>query len=142
LHNLFNTIVSFAILLSVVGASFYYVYATDETEPWLGIEGSNVTPAIAQTLGLRETIGFLIFSVEPGSPAELAGLRGGDSVMTIEGRPVVVGGDVITAVDNIRIQDAQDIEARLAQKTVGDFVEFTVLREDSVLDFEVRLGAR
>jgi S1-C subfamily serine protease len=62
--------------------------------------------------------------------------------MTIEGRPVVVGGDVITAVDNIRIQDAQDIEARLAQKTVGDFVEFTVLRGDSVLDFEVRLGAR
>jgi serine protease Do len=142
LHNPFSSIVSFAILLSVVGASFYYVYATDEIEPWLGIEGSNVTPAIAQTLGLRETIGFLIFSVEPGSPAELAGLRGGDSVMTIDGRRVVVGGDVITAVDNIRIQDAQDIEARLAQKTVGDFVEFTVLRDDSALDFEVQLGAR
>jgi serine protease Do len=142
LHNPFSSIVSFAILLSVVGASFYYVYATDEIEPWLGIEGSNVTPAIAQTLGLRETIGFLIFSVEPGSPAELAGLRGGDSVMTIDGRRVVVGGDVITAVDNIRIQDAQDIEARLAQKTVGDFVEFTVLRDDSPLDFEVRLGAK
>lgn len=142
MHNPFNTIVSFAILLSVVGASFYYVYATDETELWLGIEGSNVTPAIAQTLGLRETSGFLIFSVEPGSPAELAGLRGGDSVMTIEGRPVVVGGDVITGIDNIRIQDAQDIEARLAQKAVGDFVEFTVLRDDSTLDIEVQLGAR
>lgn len=142
MHNPFNTIVSLAILLSVVGASFYYVYATDETELWLGIEGSNVTPAIAQTLGLRDTLGFLIFSVEPGSPAELAGLRGGDSVMTIEGRPVVVGGDVITAVDNIRIQDAQDIETRLAQKTVGDFVEFTVLRNDSTLDIDVQLGAR
>jgi len=142
LHNTVNTIVSFAILLSVVGASFYYVYATDATEPWLGIEGSNVTPAIAQTLGLRETIGFLIFSVEPGSPAELAGLRGGDRVMTIEGRPVVVGGDVITAVDNIEIQDAQEIEAQLSQKTVGDIVEFTILRDDSTLDFEVQLGAR
>jgi S1-C subfamily serine protease len=54
----------------------------------------------------------------------------------------VVGGDVITAVDNIRIQDAQDIEARLALKTVGDFVEFTILRDDSTLDFEVQLGAR
>jgi serine protease Do len=142
LHYPFTTIVSFAILLSVVGASFYYVNATDAKEPWLGIEGNNVTPAIAQTIGLQESIGFLIFSVEPGSPAELAGLRGGDMVMTIEGRPVVVGGDVITAVDNIRIQDAQDIEARLAQKTVGDFVEFTVLRDDSTLDFEVQLGAR
>jgi len=142
LHSPFNTIVSFAILFSVVGASFYYVNATNATEPWLGIEGSNITPAIAQTIGLQEAIGFLIFSVEPGSPAEFAGLRGGDMVLTIEGRPVVVGGDVITAVDNMRIQDAQDIEARLAQKTVGDFVEFTVLRDNSTLDLEVQLGAR
>jgi serine protease Do len=142
LHNPVNTVVSFAILLSIVGASFYYVYATDTTEPWLGIDGSNVTPGIAQILGLREPVGFLIFSVEPGSPAELAGLRGGDRVVTIEGRPVVVGGDVITAVDNIQIQDAQDIESQLAQKTVGDFVEFTVIRGGSTLDFEVQLGAR
>ena len=142
MHNPLNTVVSFAILLSIVGASFYYVYATDTTEPWLGIEGSNVTPGIAQILGLREPIGFLIFSVEPGSPAELAGLRGGDRVVTIEGRPIVVGGDVITAVDNIQIQDAQDIESQLAQKTVGDFVEFTVIRGGSTLDFEVQLGAR
>jgi serine protease Do len=142
LHNPVSTIVSFAILLSVVGASFYYVSATDTTEPWLGIEGSNVTPAIAQTLGLSETFGFLIFSIEPSSPAEVAGLRGGDRVMTIEGQPVVVGGDVITAVDNIEIQDAQDIEAQLAQKSIGDFVEFTVMRDGSTLDFEVQLGAR
>jgi S1-C subfamily serine protease len=142
LHNPLNTVVSFAILLSIVGASFYYVYATDTTEPWLGIEGSNVTPGIAQIFGLREPVGFLIFSVEPGSPAELVGLRGGDRVVTIEGQPVVVGGDVITAVDNIPIQDAQDIESQLAQKTVGDFVEFTVIRGGSTLDFEVKLGAR
>jgi serine protease Do len=142
LHNPLNAVVSFAILLSIVGASFYYVYATDTTEPWLGIEGSNVTPGIAQILGLREPVGFLIFSVEPGSPAELAGLRGGDRVVTIEDRPIVVGGDVITAVDNIQIQDAQHIESQLAQKTVGDFVEFTVIRGGSTLDFEVQLGAR
>jgi serine protease Do len=142
LHNPLNAVVSFAILLSIVGASFYYVYATDTTEPWLGIEGSNVTPGIAQILGLREPVGFLIFSVEPGSPAELAGLRGGDRVVTIEDRPIVVGGDVITAVDNIQIQDAQEIESQLAQKTVGDFVEFTVIRGGSTLDFEVQLGAR
>ena len=135
-------VVSFAILVSIVGASFYYVYATDAREPWLGIEGSNITPGIAQILGVREPVGFLIYSVEPGSPAELVGLRGGDRVVTIEGRPVVVGGDVITAVDNIQIQDAQDIESQLAQKTVGDFVEFTVIRGGSTLDFEVQLGAR
>ena len=137
-----NTVISFGVLISVVGASFYYVSATDAAQPWLGIEGSNITPAIAQTLGLQESAGFLIFSVEPSSPAEAAGLEGGDRVVTIDGRPVVLGGDVIIAVDNIQIEDAQDIEAQLIQKSVGDVVEFTIIRGSSTVQFEVKLGAR
>jgi serine protease Do len=142
LHNPVNTIISFALLISVVGASFYYVYATDAAEPWLGIEGSDVTPAIAQSLGLQEPMGFLIFSVEPTSPAEAAGLKGGDRVVTIEGRPVVLGGDVIIAVNDISIQDAQDIEAQLLHKRIGDVVEFSVIRASSTHDIEVELGGR
>ncbi len=84
----------------------------------------------------------MIFSVEPSSPAETAGLRGGDRVVTIDGRPVVLGGDVIIAVDNIQIEDAQDIEAQLIQKSVGDVVEFTVIRGSLTEQIEVRLGAR
>jgi serine protease Do len=137
-----NSVISFTVLISVVGASFYYVYATDATELWLGIEGSNITPAIAQTLGLQQPVGFLIFSVEPGSPAEQAGLRGGDRVVTVEGRPVVLGGDVIIAVDDTPIEDAQDIEAQLIYKTVGDVVEFSVIQGSSTQDIEVELGAR
>jgi S1-C subfamily serine protease len=142
LQNPTNTVISFGVLISIVGASFYYVSATDEAQPWLGIEGSNVTPTIAQTLGLQEPVGFLIFSVEPSSPAETAGLRGGDRVVTIDGRPVVLGGDVIIAVDNVQIEDAQDIEAQLIRKSVGDVVEFTVIRGSLTEQIEVRLGAR
>jgi serine protease Do len=142
LHYPVNTVISFTVLISVVGASFYYVYATDATEPWLGIEGSNITPAIAQILGLEQPVGFLIFSVEPGSPAEQAGLRGGDRVETVDGRPVVIGGNVIIAVDNTQIEDAQDIEAQLIPKRVGDVVEFTVIRGSSTQEIEVKLGAR
>lgn len=142
MHNPVNTVISFAVLISVVGASFYYVSATDEPEPWLGIEGSDVTPAIAQTLGLQEPVGFLIFSVEPSSPAEVAGLKGGDRVVTIDGRPVVLGGDVIIAVDNIRIQDAQGIGDQLIEKSIGDVFEFTVIQGNSTEEIEVELGAR
>jgi serine protease Do len=142
LHNPVNTVISFAVLISVVGASFYYVSATDAPEPWLGIEGSNVTPAIAQTLGLQQSEGFLIFSVEPSSPAEVAGLRGGDRVVTIDGRPVILGGDVIIAVDNIQVQNAQEIGAQLIQKSIGDVIEFTVIRGNSTEEIEVELGAR
>ena len=142
MHNPVNTVIPFALLISVVGASFYYVYATDAVEPWLGIEGSDVTPAIAQTLGLQEPMGFLIFSVEPTSPAEAAGLKGGDRVVTIDGRPVVLGGDVIIAVNDISIQDAQDIEAQLLYKRIGDVVEFSVIRGSSTQDIDVELGGR
>jgi S1-C subfamily serine protease len=142
MHNPFNTAISFALLISVVGASFYYVYATDPKEPWLGIEGSNVTPAIAQTLGLQEPRGFLIFAVETTSPADVAGLKGGDRVVTIDGRPVVLGGDVIIAIDNIEIQGAEDIEALLATKTIGDSIAFTVIRANSTQVFNVVLGAK
>ena len=142
MHNPVNIVISFAVLISAVGASFYYVSATDAVEPWLGIEGSNVTPAIAQTLGLQEPIGFLIFSVEPSSPAEVVGLRGGDRVVTIDGGPVALGGDVIIAVDNIQIQDAQDIEAQLIHKSIGDVIEFTVIRGSSTEEIDVELGAR
>src|ERR671923_281393 len=124
MHNPFNTAISFALLISVVGASFYYVYATDPKEPWLGIEGSNVTPAVAQILNLQQPRGFLIFAVETTSPADVAGLRGGDRVVTVEGRPVVVGGDVIIAIDRMQIQGAEDIEALLARKTIGDTIRF------------------
>ena len=142
MHYPVNTVISFTVLISVVGASFYYVYATDAAEPWLGIEGSNITPAIAQILGLEQPVGFLIVSVEPGSPAEQAGLRGGDRVETVDGSPVVLGGDVIIAVDNTQIEDAQDIEAQLIHKRVGDVVEFTVIRGSSTQEIEVKLGAR
>ncbi|MFL6498508.1 MAG: S1C family serine protease [Nitrososphaera sp.] len=142
LHNPVNSVLSFGVLISIVGASFYYVSATDAKEPWLGIEGSNLTPAIAQTLGLQQTDGFLIFSVEPDSPAEHAGLKGGDRVLTIDGQPIVVGGDLIISVDDIEIKNAQDIEALLHYKTVGDFVQFGVVRGGSTIEFQVQLGAK
>jgi S1-C subfamily serine protease len=142
LHNPVPTAISFALLISVVGASFYYVYATNPKEPWLGIEGSNVTPPIAQTLGLQEPRGFLIFAVETTSPADVAGLKGGDRVVTIDGRPVVLGGDVLIAIDNMEIQGAEDIESLLATKTIGDSVSFTVIRGNSTQDFNVVLGVR
>jgi S1-C subfamily serine protease len=142
LHNPVNTAISFALLVSVVGGSFYYVYATNPKEPWLGIEGSNVTPPIAQTLRLQEARGFLIFAVEATSPADVAGLNGGDRVVTIDGRPVVLGGDVIIAIDKMEIQGAEDIEALLARKTIGESVSFTVIRGNSTQDFKVVLGVR
>lgn len=141
-HDPVNTVISFGLLISVVGGSFYYVYATDPKEPYLGIGGRGVTPAVAQELGLQEARGLLIFVVDPGSPAGVAGLRGGDRGAVIDGQEWALGGDVVVAIDGEQIQGVDDAQAILDGKVAGDSVEFTVIRGNATLDFNVVIGER
>jgi S1-C subfamily serine protease len=141
-HNPVNTAVSFGLLIAIVGGSFYYVSATDPKEPYLGIGGRGVTPAVAQELGMQNARGLLIFVVDPGSPADVSGLRGGDRVAVIEGQEWALGGDVIVAIDGTQIQSVEDAESLLADKIAGDNVEFTVFRGGANLDVNVVIGER
>lgn len=142
-HNPLNTAISFGLLISVVGGSFYYVYATDPKEPYFGIRlAAEVTPAIAQQLGLQEAKGLLIYIIDEGSPADQAGLRGGDRVAVIEGREVALGGDVIIAIDDVQIQGADDAKTLLADKVTGDSVKYTVIRGNATLDVNGVIGER
>jgi S1-C subfamily serine protease len=141
-HNAVNTVISFGLLVCIVGGSFYYVYATDPKESYLGIGGRGVTPAVAQELGLQEARGLLIFVVDKGSPADVAGLRGGDRTMIIDGQQVRLGGDVIIAIDNVQIQGIDDAEALLANKVSDDSVKFTIIRNNATLDVNVIVGER
>jgi hypothetical protein len=139
-HNPVNSVISFVLLISIVAGSFYYVYATDPKEPYLGIGGRGVTPAVAQQLGLQEARGLLIFVVDPGSPADVAGLRGGDRGAVIEGQQWALGGDVITAIDGVQIQGVDDAEELLVDKVAGDRVKFTIIRDGATLDVNVIIG--
>ena len=136
-HNPVNIAIASTLLVAIVGGSFYYVYATS---PNLGIRGTEVTPAIAKALGLQEAGGILIFVVDPGSPADHAGLKGGDRIATIDGEQVALGGDVIIAIDGIQIKGVDDAEKLLADKQVGDSVKFTIIRGSTTLDFSVVVG--
>ncbi len=142
MHNPVNTVISFGLLIAIVGGSFYYVYATDVKEPYLGIEGRGVTPAVAQELGLQEARGLLIFVVRPGSPADVAGLKGGDKGAVIDGQEWVLGGDVIASIDGVQIQGVDDAEALLAHKVAGDSVKFTIIRGGATLDVNVVIGEK
>ncbi len=55
---------------------------------WLGIEVQDLTPALAQSFGLKDTRGFVIAGIVRGGPAQRAGLHAGDVVTAIDGRPV------------------------------------------------------
>ncbi|HEU4604919.1 MAG TPA: trypsin-like peptidase domain-containing protein [Nitrososphaera sp.] len=111
--------------------------------PWLGVAGRDMTPGIAERLGLEEPRGFLVMEVVAGSPAEAAGIRGGDEDATIDGVPVKLGGDVIVGVDNQTVRKIDDILVYLQrEKAVGDELQLTVLRDGQEMSVTAVLGAR
>ncbi len=111
--------------------------------PWLGVSGTDMTPGVAEALGLDEPRGFLVVDVVSGSPAERAGIQGGDSESVIEGRPIQLGGDVIIGIDDKPVRKIDDILVYLQrEKSVGDNIELTVLRDGQTQNIIAVLGAR
>jgi S1-C subfamily serine protease len=111
--------------------------------PWLGIAGRDMTPGIADRLGLDEPRGFLVMDVVAGSPAEKAGIQRGDEDAVIDGIPLKVGGDVIIAIDNNTVRKIDDILAYVEiEKSVGDDLKIMVLRDGQMMEVIATLSAR
>jgi S1-C subfamily serine protease len=111
--------------------------------PWLGVAGRDMTPGIAELLGIDEPRGFLVMDVVAGSPAEKAGLKRGNEDTVIDGIPMKLGGDVIIAVDNNTVRKIDDILAYMEiEKSVGDDLQLTILREGQTIEVIATLAAR
>ena len=112
--------------------------------PWLGISGTDITPEIAEALGLKEAKGFLVTDITLGSPADKAGIRGGYKIDNINGREIALGGDIIVAIDNTTVRKIDDILSYLErEKNVGDIIRLTILRNGSIQETQpTTLAAR
>ncbi len=111
--------------------------------PWLGVAGRDMTPGIADRLGLNEPRGFLVMDVVAGSPAEKAGILKGNQDAIIDGRPIRLGGDVIIAVDNNTVRKIDDLLAYVEmEKSVGDDLKLTILRQGQTMEVIATLAAR
>ncbi len=111
--------------------------------PWLGVAGRDMTPGIADRLGLDEPRGFLVMDVVAGSPAEKAGILKGNQDTVIDGIPIRLGGDVIIAVDNNTVRKIDDLLAYVEmEKSVGDDLELTILRQGQTMEVIATLAAR
>jgi S1-C subfamily serine protease len=111
--------------------------------PWLGVAGRDMTPGIADRLGLDEPRGFLVMDVVAGSPAEKAGILKGNEDTVIDGIPIKLGGDVIIAVDNNTVRKIDDLLAYVEmEKSVGDDLELTILRQGKTMEVIATLAAR
>jgi len=110
---------------------------------WLGISGTNMTPGIAKAVGLEEPRGFLVTGTEPDSPASKVGIKGGVKEMQIDGKRISLGGDVIIKIDGKEVRKIEDILVYLQrEKSAGDSVKLTILRDGEVLDVNIQLGTR
>ncbi len=110
---------------------------------WLGIAGQTVTPEVAQAMELPEDQqGILVGQVEAGSPADQAGLRGSYKPVTINGQSLLVGGDVITALDDQPVSQMEDLQGIIRQTEPGQEVTLTILRDSQQLQVPVTLGER
>jgi len=144
-HSTIGSGIAFAILFGVVGLSFAYVGGNPVEPPkrgWIGIDGVNVTPAIAQALGLQEARGILVTNVFPGSPADKAGLRVGTQGVEVNGRMLPAKADVIIAIDGARADNDAEAQAALAGKHIGDSVRFTIIRDGATRDVNIVIEER
>jgi S1-C subfamily serine protease len=110
------------------------------TRPSLGITTVYVAGDLAEMLELPSSGGFLIQSVERGSAAEDAGLRGPRQMVIVGNYRLGVGGDLIVAVEG-RPADSNDMLTRvLNRKRAGDPLNLTVYRNGRNVRVQVKLG--
>ncbi|SDL07460.1 serine protease Do [Paracoccus chinensis] len=93
---------------------------------WLGVKIQDVSPDIAESLGLETEGGAMVTDV-PAGPAADAGIQAGDVITAFAGGPV---------------KDTRDLVRRVADAPVGNAVDVTVLRDGKPVTLKVTLGRR
>jgi len=106
----------------------------------LGVEGRPLWPQLVEFLDLPVEEGILIERVIPGGPGANAGIRGGDRAVLAGLRQILVGGDVLVAIDGQKISNQLDLNLILNRKRPGDAVTATVYRGKRKMDVRVTLG--
>jgi S1-C subfamily serine protease len=115
--------------------------------PWLGISGGKTTPDLTRAMGLPTNYkGVIVGSIQPGGPADMAGLKGltqDDNNNGGGSSSAQQTGDIITAVDGHPVRQIDDIINYIeSQKNVGDNIKLTVNRDGQIMDLTATLQAR
>jgi S1-C subfamily serine protease len=108
--------------------------------PSLGIVSFGIGPDLASQMGLAADSGVLIQRVIPGGAADRAGLRGGDQQAYVGNQPIMLGGDLIVAIDGQQVSDPQDINNITDKHQPGDMISVTILRGRRQMTLKLILG--
>jgi S1-C subfamily serine protease len=108
--------------------------------PSMGIVSYAIGPSLADQMGLAADYGVLIQKVIPGGAAERAGLRGGNEQAYVGNTLIMLGGDLIVAIDDQQVTDPQDISAIMDKHQAGDTIAITVMRARRQMTVKLTLG--
>ncbi len=108
--------------------------------PFVGIQGIDLNPRLANLFGLKQEKGVLVQSVIPGSPADKAGIKGGNRVIIMGEEKVILGGDIIIGINNKPVSRLLDIVQELTRCRPGERITLTILREGKSFQIPIILG--
>jgi S1-C subfamily serine protease len=108
--------------------------------PSLGISSYAIGPDLASQMGLSADYGVLIQKVVPGGAAERAGLRGGNQQAYVGNTPIMLGGDLIVAIDGQQVTDPETINALIEKHQAGDTISVTIYRGRRQMTLKLILG--
>ncbi len=109
--------------------------------PWLGTLGYSITPGLARRLELPVEEGILLARLYRNSPAVQAGLQGAAREVVIGNHIILVGGDILIAIDGQPLTSTDDLDAYLEEETiVGQRVRLEIIRDGQRMTVEADLA--
>jgi serine protease Do len=118
--------IGFAVPANLVATVLRAARDGEVIRPWIGARTQTVTAELAEGLGLARPVGALVSDIYPGGPSEAAGLRAGDVIVAVDGRPVLDNGG---------------LRYRIATRAPGETVLVRVLRRGREFDLAVDMIA-
>lgn len=120
--------IGFAIPVTTVKTVMESIISTGQmVRGWIGVEPQDITPELAESFSLTRKSGAIIAGVLKGGPADKAGMRPGDILIAVEGKPV---------------SDTTDMLNLIADLVPGSTVKMTLLRKSQESTIDVLVGKR
>jgi S1-C subfamily serine protease len=107
--------------------------------PWLGITGMSITKDLGEQLGLGVQDGVLIIEIIPGGPSDLAGLKGGNTEAIVGSMRLLLGGDIIKAIDGHEVKSMSELIFHVGKLKIDETVPLNIVRNRTPMEVEVLL---
>jgi serine protease Do len=131
--------ISFAVPINLAKAIIPQLIESGRVlRPWTGIRGRLImAQEFREIFNVNVVDGFLVETVDPGSPADEAGLRGGELPVMIAGEDFLLGGDIIFSINGHLVDEEEGFEMVLASLKIGDKVRLGLYRHGTRSEIEL-----